>query len=98
MNYRLETHEAVGDDVENGRLSYEQLRQGLGDQLFDEIYTTMMRLQENPFLFQQRYGKFRIVITKRFRYKIVYRIDEKMVYVIAVRHPSQHPTSWMERL
>lgn len=97
MNYHLETHEAVADDVENGRLSYEQLRKGLGDQLFAEIYNTLISLQENPFLFQKRYGEFRIVITRRFRYKIIYRIDEKIVYVIAIRHPSQHPTSWMGR-
>ncbi|TVQ97843.1 MAG: type II toxin-antitoxin system RelE/ParE family toxin [Spirochaetaceae bacterium] len=98
MSYRLETHEAVGDDVENGRLLYEQLRQGLGDRLFDDIYATMLSLQENPFLFQKRYGEFRIVITKRFRYKIVYRIHDETVYVIAVRHPRRHPTSWMKRL
>ena len=98
MTYRLETHERVAEDVENGRLSYEELRPGLGDELFGEVYTSMLKLQENPFLFQKRYGEFRIVITKRFCYKIVYRIDEAMIYVIAVRHPAQHPTSWIERL
>lgn len=98
MNYHLEIHEAVGDDVENARLTYEQLRQGLGDDLFTEIYTTMAKLEENPHLFQHRYGKFRIAMTSRFRFNIVYRIEDKTVYVIAVRHPSRHPTSWMERL
>jgi len=64
MNYHLETHEAVGDDVEKGRLSYEHLRKGLGDHLFAEIYNTLISLQKKPFLFQKRYGEFRIVITR----------------------------------
>ncbi|SIR12720.1 ParE toxin of type II toxin-antitoxin system, parDE [Alkalispirochaeta americana] len=98
MNYGLEIHYAVGDDLENGRLSYEQLRQGLGDELFAEVYSTMTRLQDNPLLFQKRYGEFRIVVTKRFQYKIVYRVEEEKVYVIAVSHPRQHPTAWMERI
>ena len=98
MIYRLETHGAVGDDIEEGRRSYEELRRGLGDDLFDEIYATMAKLRRNPFLFQRRYGTFRIVLTKRFRYKIVYRVDDDTVYVIAACHPKQHPTSWMKRL
>lgn len=98
MIYRLETHGAVGDDIETGRRSYEELREGLGDDLFTEIYATMARLKENPFLFQRRYGKFRVVLTKRFDYKIIYRVDDDMVYVIAICHPKQHPASWMKRL
>ena len=71
MNYHVETHPEVGDEVQSGRLSYEQLRQGLGDELFAEVYTTMASLEDNPFLFQKRYGDFRIVTTKRFQHKII---------------------------
>lgn len=39
-----------------------------------------------------------VTVTKRFRYKIVYRVDNTLVRVIAVRHPRQHPTAWMSRI
>ncbi len=46
-----------------------------------------------------RYGERRIALTKRFKYKVIYRIkDNTIVRILTVRHPKQHPTSWMKRV
>ena len=98
MRYSVRTDKEVADDVEAAWRVYDEFRTGLGDELIVEIFETMQGLEENPHLFQKRYGDWRVMVTKRFRYKIIYRIDDTLVRVIAVRHPRQHPTAWMSRL
>jgi len=97
MKYRLDTHFAVGEDIVAGKRSYEQLREGLGDALLTDVYATMAGLRENPLLYQKRYRDFRIALTERFKFKVIYCVDGQTVYVIAILHPRQHPTSWMKR-
>lgn len=98
MKYSVQVGKEVAADVETAWRICEEIHTGLGDELIAQIFATIRRLEENPHLFQKRYGDWRVTVTKRFRYKIVYRVDDALVRVIAVRHPNQHPTTWMSRL
>ena len=98
MSYRLETHPAVREDTNRARRSFEQLREDLGDELAADIDQTITRLQEQPLLYQKRYGEVRFAMTERFHHKIVYEVFGDLVYVFAVLHPRQHPMSWVSRL
>jgi plasmid stabilization system protein ParE len=97
--YRLEAVKGVDLEVAEHRTFLESRQEGLGDQLLDDIRATFARLKQNPLVFQKRYAEFRVALTRHLNYKIIYRItSESTVLVVAVRHPAQHPTSWMERL
>jgi mRNA-degrading endonuclease RelE of RelBE toxin-antitoxin system len=97
--YILEVVQNVDFEVAEHRAFLETRRIGLGDQLLEEIRAVFAQLKENPRIFQKRYGEFRLALTKHLRYKVIYHLkDEKTIRIVAIRHPSQHPTSWMERL
>ena len=98
MTYALRTSKGLPQDIDEARAFYETRRVGLGDQLVVEIYEMIDLLLENPFIFQKRYGEYRLATTRRFNYKLIYRIYETYVRIVAVQHPSQHPTFWMRRL
>ncbi|MFO7729439.1 MAG: type II toxin-antitoxin system RelE/ParE family toxin [Spirochaetia bacterium] len=94
--YILEVVQSVDFEVAAHRAFLETRRIGLGDQLLEEIRAVFAQLKENPKIFQKRYGEFRIALTKNLRYKVIYHLrGENTVRVVAVRHPRQHPTSWM---
>lgn len=57
MTYRIQAGKEVAHDVEAACRAYDELRAGLGDELFVEIYEAMRSLEDNPFLFQKRYGE-----------------------------------------
>ena len=97
--YTLQVVPHVNFDIAEHAAFLESRRIGLGDQLRDEIDIVYDRLEENPCLFQKRHGEYRVAQTKRLHYKMLYRIIGKsVVRIVAVRHPRQHPTSWMSRL
>lgn len=98
MSYALEVGQGVHREIAEHWAFLETRREGLGDRLVAEIYDVFAVLQENPRLFQNRYGQRRIALTKRFKYKVIYRIkDDTIVRILTVRHPKQHPTVWMKR-
>ena len=93
--YTIEVLPSVDLDVAEHRAFLDTCRVGLGDRLESEIRAVFAQLRDNPRIFQRRYGEFRMVQTKRLRYKVIYRIvPESIVQVAAVRHPRQHPTAW----
>lgn len=94
MSYALRIAKRVPHDIEHARAYYERLREGLGNELVREVYHMIDLVAENPYLLQKRYGEYRMAVTKRFRYKVYYRIYDKQIRVAAVQHPSQHPTAW----
>jgi len=67
---------------ENKDLSREFVR--ILEQTFEQVTA-------NPFLFQQVFEDYRIVNTAKFPYKIIYRISENKVIVLAVIHHKRNP-------
>ena len=97
--YTLEVVESADIDVAEHRAFLDTLRIGLGDRLLDDIRAIFAQLKDNPRIFQKRHGEFRVALTKHLDYKVIYHIvRERTVRVVAIRHPKQHPTSWMSRL
>ncbi len=94
----LEFHPDIADDLRGSYQWYERQSEGLGYELLDEIessYEAIIDFPEawSPFL----YG-FRRYLLSRFPYSIIYKIEEKMIYIIAIMHNSRKPNFWLERL
>ena len=99
MKYRLEIGRGVRLEIAEHWAFWETFQPGSGDRLTAEIFEMLDILQDNPYLFQSKYGDRRVALTKHYKYKIIYRIkDKSVVRILTIRHPRQHPTSWMERL
>ena len=78
---------------------YEMRRSGLGSDFYDAIVRTIDVIQEHPEIGVARTGRFphRQLRVARFPYKIVYRIREEDIYVVAVAHTSRRPGYWRSR-
>lgn len=97
--YALQVAKGVDHEVAEHRAFLELRRKGLGEELLHEIRSTFAQLKQNPLVFQKRYAESRVALTRHLKYKVIYRVTSRStVLVVAVRHPAQHPTSWMQRL
>ena len=50
-----------------------------------------------PMTFHKRRGEFRAAVMPRFPYLIHFRLQDDVIYVIAVAHGSRRPDYWWDR-
>jgi toxin ParE1/3/4 len=68
---------------------YEECRTGLGDEFLAAIAETLLRLEANPEGFPVYYRGFRRILTRRFPYKLFFRIEGEGVIVFRILHGAQ---------
>jgi toxin ParE1/3/4 len=78
---------------------YEHRRLGLGAELFDRVTATIALIRSHPEAGALRPGRLpsRQFNVDRFPYKIVYRVREDDLYIVAVAHASRRPGYWKTR-
>jgi plasmid stabilization system protein ParE len=85
VSWRVIIRPKAEADLQEARLWYETQRSGLGDELLQEISHAVDLLKENP----ERpiyYRGFRRLLTRRFPYKLFYRIEGNLIIVFRVLH------------
>lgn len=69
---------------------YDEISKGLGDKFQNAFYTAEKRLLQNPLAFSFLKGtRYRRVHLKSFPYKMVYRPEAEIIYVIALIHTAR---------
>lgn len=69
---------------------YEEISILLKQRLKDAILNAETDLLRNPFAFSKiRYRDFRRILLKKFPYKVIYRIEKKIIQVFAFFHHSR---------
>lgn len=78
---------------------YEQRRPGLGAELFDAIVQTINLIRGYPEIGAQCSGRFRSrhMRVHSFPYRVVYRVRDRDIYVVAIAHNSRRPNYWKHR-
>jgi plasmid stabilization system protein ParE len=71
-------------DLQEARSWYESRRAGLGDELLDEIRRVVRWLEEEPERRPFYYRDFRRLLTRRFPYKLFYRVEGDRVIVFRI--------------
>jgi len=74
------------EDLRQARRWYESQRAGLGDEFLDEVNRAVLLLEEQPERRPVYYRGFRRLLTRRFPYKLFYRIETVLVIVVRVLH------------
>ena len=79
---------------------YEGQRAGLGGDLFDAIVATINLIRTHPEIGMARSGRHpsRQMAVNGFPYRVVYRIREHDVYIVAIAHMRRHPNYWKHRV
>jgi toxin ParE1/3/4 len=92
VGWRVIIRPAAEADLHDARSWYESQRAGLGDELVGEIDHAVRLLEEHPERRPVYYNGFRRLITRRFPYKIFYRIQNDCVIVFRILHARRnHP-------
>jgi plasmid stabilization system protein ParE len=76
---------------------YEQQRKGLGDEFLESINKSVIKVLENPYLYQLKYKEQRATILSRFPYRIFYFIEEKQIVIQGVYRMRRDPQMWQNR-
>lgn len=94
---KLSYHGAVRREVEEACNWYDERKDGLGDEFFQELEAVLVRIAENPQTFPltsegRRKGRLR-----RFPYAVYYRVLTDRVRILAVVHDRRHPLQGARR-
>ena len=89
----------ASDELTEAVRWYETRRSGLGSDFYDAIVRTIDLIRAHPEIGTPRIGRLsnRQLRVKRFPYKVVYRVREDDIYVVAVAHTSRRPGYWKDR-
>lgn len=91
MSYNVIFTEEADFDVFDARQWYESRREGLGDELLNELEEYIKVLEQDPQIYQVRKRNWRYCPLKRFPYVIVFEIEKQDVVVYAMFNTYQHP-------
>ena len=77
---------------------YDQQVGGLGEEFFSEVQQFVALLTDNPALGKRGPDGRRAVVMNRFPYRLIYRLDEVGVRIVAVSHQKRRPGYWRGRI
>lgn len=86
MNWRVIIRPNAEADLAEAQAWYESQRAGLGDELLDEIRHAVGLLADDPERRPFYYRDFRRLLTRRFPYKLFYRVEGERVIVFRILH------------
>jgi plasmid stabilization system protein ParE len=85
------------EDIETARGWYEREREGLGDELLEEIRTTVQLVLAMPEAYPVIKRQTRRALVHRFPYGLFYRIVDDTIVFVACFHTSRNPDLWKRR-
>jgi plasmid stabilization system protein ParE len=88
---KLSYHGAVRREVEEACDWYDERKDGLGDEFFQELEALLARIGENPQAFPLASEGRRKGRLSRFPYAVYYRVLTDRVRILAVVHDRRHP-------
>jgi plasmid stabilization system protein ParE len=86
VNWRVIIRPNAEADLQEARSWYESQRAGLGDELLAEIRRTVQLLESDPEHRPFYYRDFRRLLTRRFPYKLFYRVEGDRVIIFRILH------------
>ena len=89
------TLKEVANDLNDGKVFYDQIEAGVGDYFWDSLVADIESLIIYAGIHNKRYGLHRM-LAKRFPYAIYYEIENEITYVVPVL-PMRRDPAWIER-
>ena len=90
-------HPDIEKEVKASYEWYQNQAAGLGEDFLTELETAYQAIIELPNTWPKFQKGFRRFLLSKFPFSVIYRFDQKTVYVVAVMHNSRKPGYWSER-
>jgi plasmid stabilization system protein ParE len=99
VTYRLKIRADALTDIEKALRWYNERESGLGAQFAREVLQAIDSLPGNPLLYRIRHKRknIRWKLLDRFPYRVVFRLTDDLITVIAVLHSARHERHWRNR-
>jgi toxin ParE1/3/4 len=76
---------------------YEDSQAGLGYDFSVEVFTVIQSIVAHPLAWPLIEGDIHRCFVNRFPYSVLYAVEEKAVFILAVMHLRRHPDYWKDR-
>ena len=93
----LEYHPEARAELLEAHSWYSGIGEALGQKFLDELYRSAQRVVQYPRSYPTTYRVFHSCLLNTFPYKIVYRVRQSRIYVLAIAHTSKRPGYWRRR-
>jgi len=84
-------------EVDDAYRWFEEKTEGKGLEFLDELDRVVRRIRSFPLAATEIEPEIRRSLLARFRYAVVYSIDDQTLVVIAVAHTHREPRYWIDR-
>ena len=91
--YAIEFTELSNLELYDAVVYYENQQRGLSKKLEREIENVLGKIILNPFLFPNKFKKYREVPLKKFPFILVYEIVENRIVIVSLFHGKRNPVS-----
>ena len=100
MTYRLKILPEAFADIKEAARWYDEREFGLGIEFLREALQAVDTLSKHPLAYRirQRRRNVRWKLLNRFPYRVVFRLQDELITVVAVLHSARHDRQWRERL
>ena len=95
MKWSVTIRPRAETDLRDAFQWYEAQRPGLGEEFLTEVKRAVSFLEEQPDRRPLYYREFRRLLTRRFPYKLFYRIDGDRVIVFRILHAKRDHRRWL---
>ena len=85
----------AADDLEAGRVFYDQREAGVGDYFWDSLIADVESLSIFAGVHVKKHALYRM-LAKRFPYAVYYDLEDEVAYVIAIL-PLRRDPVWLEK-
>ncbi len=96
MTWRVSIRAAAVANLREAQEWYEGQCPGLGAEFLLSVAVALTRLEQSPETFPLYYRGFRRVLTRRFPYKLFYRIEGEAVIVFRILHAARDHARQLE--
>jgi toxin ParE1/3/4 len=90
-------HEDANRELGDGADYYNRERTGLGGSFVDEVEAGFARIAGHPLAAPELKSGVRKLVLARFPYSLIYRVDDQVIWILAIAHQRKRPFYWRGR-
>ena len=100
MDFELMIHRQAEIDLEEILIFYNNIKDNLGFEVYEEIYDYIQEIKSRPFSFRKETEQIRVCFTKRFHFAIYFVVVEDLfkIWIIGVINQKDNPNKLERRI
>lgn len=100
MDFELMIHRQAEIDLEEILIFYNNIKDNLGFEVYEEVYDYIQEIKSRPFSFRKETEQIRVCFTKRFHFAIYFIVVEDLfkIWIIGVINQKDNPNKLERRI